>query len=132
MRDTEEPGGHVANRSVAVPADVAVQAQERVLDNVLDLVVAGSEQLADVAEQRRLEPRDELVEIWSDPDIPVNTIILVTHIIEEAVELADRILILSKRPGEIAADISIDLPRPRSKRDPAFTDVVDKVFSRLA
>lgn len=76
--------------------------------------------------------RDELIEIWSDKDIPVNTMIMVTHIIEEAIELADRILILSNRPGRIAGDIRIDLPRPRDKRDPRFNQYVDKVFSSLA
>lgn len=76
--------------------------------------------------------RDELIDIWSDPDIPVHTIIMVTHMIEEAVELADRILVLSRRPGHIAGDIQIELPRPRMKKDPEFTQVVDKVFSLLA
>lgn len=76
--------------------------------------------------------RDELVDIWSDPDIPVNTIVMVTHIIEEALELADRILVLSQRPGKIAGDITIDLPRPRDKRDKGFIEMVDRVFSLLA
>jgi NitT/TauT family transport system ATP-binding protein len=76
--------------------------------------------------------RNELVDIWSDPDIPVNTVIMVTHIIEEALELADRILVLSSRPGHLAGDIRIDLPRPREKRDNKFTEYVDRVFSMLA
>ncbi len=76
--------------------------------------------------------RDELVDIWSDRDIPVNTLVMVTHMIEEAVELADRILVLSRRPGKIAGDLLIELPRPREKRQPGFVEVVDKVFSLLA
>jgi NitT/TauT family transport system ATP-binding protein len=76
--------------------------------------------------------RDELVDIWSDRDIPVNTVVMVTHIIEEAIELADRVLVLSSRPGRIAGDLAIDLPRPRDKRDKAFSEYVDKIFSLIA
>ncbi len=76
--------------------------------------------------------REELIDIWTDRDIPVNTVIMVTHMIEEAIELADRVLILSQRPGRITGDLKIDLPRPRDKRDPKFTEYVDRVFSMLA
>ncbi len=76
--------------------------------------------------------RDELVHIWSDRDIAVNTIFMVTHIIEEAIELADRVLVLSSRPGHIAGDLKIDLSRPRDKRSPAFNEYVDKIFSLIA
>jgi NitT/TauT family transport system ATP-binding protein len=76
--------------------------------------------------------RDELIDIWSDPDVPVNTVIMVTHQIEEAVELADRILVLTSRPGHIAGDIRVELPRPRQKRSPEFMEYVDRVFSLLA
>ena len=76
--------------------------------------------------------RDELIGIWSDRDFPVNTIVMVTHIIEEAIELADRVIVITRRPGRIAGDIPITLPRPRDKRDKAFTEMVDKVFSLLA
>ncbi len=76
--------------------------------------------------------RDELIDIWTDREIPVNTILLVTHMIEEAIELADRVIILSNRPGHIVGDIHIELPRPRDKKDPNFTKYVDQVFSLLA
>lgn len=76
--------------------------------------------------------RDELVDIWSDRDIPVNTVVMVTHMIEEAIELADRVLVLSSKPGHIAGDLTIDLPRPREKRDKAFTEYVDRIFSLIA
>ena len=76
--------------------------------------------------------RDELVDIWSDRDIPVNTVVMVTHMIEEAIELADRVLVLSSRPGHIAGDLHIDLPRPRDKRNKAFSEYVDKIFSLIA
>jgi NitT/TauT family transport system ATP-binding protein len=76
--------------------------------------------------------RNELLDIWSDRDNVVNTMIMVTHNIEEAIELSDRILILSNRPGKIAGELKIDLPRPRRKRDPLFSEYVDRVFSLLA
>ncbi len=76
--------------------------------------------------------RNELLDIWSDRDNVVNTMIMVTHNIEEAVELSDRIIVLSNRPGKIVGDIKIDLPRPRRKRDPQFIEYVDRVFSLLA
>lgn len=76
--------------------------------------------------------RNELLDIWSDRDNVVNTMIMVTHNIEEAVELSDRIIVLSNRPGRIVGDIKIDLPRPRRKRDKQFIEYVDRVFSLLA
>jgi NitT/TauT family transport system ATP-binding protein len=76
--------------------------------------------------------RDELVDIWSDRDIPVNTVVMVTHMIEEAIELADRVIVLNGRPGVIAGDIPIDLPRPREKREKVFSEYVDKIFSLIA
>ncbi|MBS1959598.1 MAG: ABC transporter ATP-binding protein [Bdellovibrionales bacterium] len=76
--------------------------------------------------------RNELLDIWSDRDNVVNTMIMVTHNIEEAIELSDRIIVLSNRPGRIVGDIRIDLPRPRKKRDKGFIEYVDRVFSLLA
>ena len=76
--------------------------------------------------------RAELVHIWSDRDFPVNTVVMVTHIIEEAIELADRVIVLSGRPGKIAGDLKIELPRPRDKRSLLFNEYVDKIFSLIA
>jgi NitT/TauT family transport system ATP-binding protein len=55
----------------------------------------------------------------------------VTHIIEEAVELADRIIVMSSHPGRIAADIRVEIPRPRDRRTDTFNNLVDKVFSLI-
>jgi NitT/TauT family transport system ATP-binding protein len=75
--------------------------------------------------------REELLDIWHAPDMSVHTLVMVTHIIEEAVELADRIIVMSSHPGRIAADIKVEIPRPRDRRTDAFNHLVDKVFSLI-
>ncbi len=75
--------------------------------------------------------REELLDIWQSADMPVHNIIIVTHIIEEAVELADRILVLASGPGRLVADLKVDLPRPRNRRKEAFNALTDKVFSLI-
>src|SRR5271169_3098207 len=75
--------------------------------------------------------REELLDIWQSPDMPVHTIVIVTHIIEEAIELADRILVLAPNPGRLIADLKVDLPRPRDRRKEEFNALSDKVFSLI-
>jgi NitT/TauT family transport system ATP-binding protein len=75
--------------------------------------------------------REELLDLWRSPDIPVHTIMIVTHLIEEAVELADQILVLSAHPGRLVASLSVDLPRPRDRRQEGFNTLTDKVFSLI-
>ena len=55
------------------------------------------------------------------------TMLMVTHLVEEAVQMADRIVVMSKRPGKVKAIIDVDLPRPRKLRSPEFFKLVDKV-----
>lgn len=76
--------------------------------------------------------RHEVLALWQDEEIPLRTILMVTHIIEEAVELADRVLVLSPRPGRLIEDVVVDLPRPRDTKAPAFAAYVDKIFSLIA
>ncbi|MBI1748535.1 MAG: ABC transporter ATP-binding protein [Acidobacteria bacterium] len=76
--------------------------------------------------------RAEFLDIWEDREVPVNTIVIVTHIIEEAVELADRVIVLSARPGTLVEDIKVNMERPRYKKSPAFNEYVDKIFSLIA
>ena len=75
--------------------------------------------------------REELIDLWQSPDMPVHTIIIVTHIIEEAVELADRILVFSANPGRVAADLKVGLARPRDRRREEFNALTDRVFSLI-
>jgi NitT/TauT family transport system ATP-binding protein len=72
--------------------------------------------------------RQELLAAWQGQNL---TIALVTHLIEEAVELADRILVFSPRPGKIIKTVSVDLPRPRNRRSQAFYDLVDELQAHI-
>jgi NitT/TauT family transport system ATP-binding protein len=72
--------------------------------------------------------RGELLEIWSQTDIPIQAIVIVTHNIEEAVLLADRIVVLGSNPGRIKAELAIDLARPRDRRTAEFEHLVDRLY----
>ena len=71
--------------------------------------------------------RSELVGLWDGHEAPVKSILIVTHNIEEAVLLADRILVLSSNPGRIQAELTVELPRPRDRHEPRFEALVDTV-----
>jgi len=75
--------------------------------------------------------REELLDIWQARDMSVHTIVMVTHIIEEAVELADRIIVMGSGPGRVVADLKVDIPRPRDRRAEVFNAFADKVFSLI-
>lgn len=75
--------------------------------------------------------REEVLDLWQDENLPVKTVLMVTHGIEEAVFMADRIIVLSKRPAKVVADVKIELPRPRNMKDRAFSDVADRIYSLI-
>jgi len=75
--------------------------------------------------------RNELVGLWEGREAPVKSVLIVTHNIEEAVLLADRILVLSSNPGRIRAELAVGLPRPRDRRTPEFEELVDTVYGIL-
>jgi NitT/TauT family transport system ATP-binding protein len=75
--------------------------------------------------------REELLDIWADSTLPVNTVVMVTHLIEEAVELADRVIVVAGLPGRIRDDIRVTIPRPREKGSAPFNELVDRVFSLI-
>ncbi len=75
--------------------------------------------------------KDELLMLWAEASMPPDAVIMVTHNVEEAVYMANRIIILSPRPGKIVADLKIELERPRNRKDPEFYRWVDKVYSLI-
>ncbi|MGW4096955.1 ABC transporter ATP-binding protein [Mycobacterium sp. NPDC004974] len=75
--------------------------------------------------------RTELMALWTGGQFPTQAICLVTHNIEEAVLLADRVIVLDANPGRIRAEVSVDLARPRDRRAPAFEALVDKLYELL-
>lgn len=75
--------------------------------------------------------RGDLLDLWDDHRIPTKGIVIVSHNIEEAVEIADRIVIFSSDPGRIRAQIPITLPRPRSTDSAGFRQIVDQVYTLL-
>ncbi len=76
--------------------------------------------------------RGELLELWMSGNIPTQAILMVSHNIEEAVFMADRIVIMDKEPGRVIADEKINLPHPRHRKSPQFLEVVDRVYALLA
>jgi NitT/TauT family transport system ATP-binding protein len=76
--------------------------------------------------------RGELMELWLNKAIPTQAILMVTHNIEEAVLMADRIVVMGKDPGHIVTEILVTLHHPRQRKDTAFQAVVDKVYAAVA
>lgn len=76
--------------------------------------------------------RGELLELWISGNIPTRTILMVTHNIEEAIFMADRLIIMDKDPGRIVAEMPITLPHPRQRKAPEFQSLVDQVYALLA
>src|ERR1700734_4008711 len=72
--------------------------------------------------------RTDFIELWGDGKLPIKGVILVTHNIEEAVLMCDRILLFSSNPGRIIREIAVDLKQPRNRLDPQFHDLVEKIY----
>jgi NitT/TauT family transport system ATP-binding protein len=75
--------------------------------------------------------RTETLELWANKSIPTRAIYLVTHNIEEAVLLADRIIVLGKNPGRIRTDFQVGLPQPRDRKSAGFLHLVDYIYKVL-
>lgn len=75
--------------------------------------------------------RGELLKLWLTKKIPTRAIFLVTHDIDEAVELADRVIVLARNPARIRADFSIELNHPRDRKSAAFLNYVDYIYKVL-
>ena len=72
--------------------------------------------------------RTDLIDLWMDKKLPVKSILIVTHNIEEAVLLSDRILVFSSNPGRVAHELTVPFPHPRNRFDPAFRQMVDDIY----
>jgi NitT/TauT family transport system ATP-binding protein len=75
--------------------------------------------------------RGELMELWNDRKIPTRAIFIVTHNIEEAVVLADRVVVLASHPARIREDFEITLAQPRSRKSEPFESLVDHIYRVL-
>ncbi len=75
--------------------------------------------------------RGELLELWLDHKIPTRAIFIVTHNIEEAVVLGDRIIVLGRNPAHIHADFMVDIPHPRDRKAARFVELVDAIYRVL-
>lgn len=76
--------------------------------------------------------RSELMELWLSKAIPTQAILMVTHNIEEAVLMADRIIVMGKDPGHVVTELGVMLRHPRQRKDTAFQAIVDKVYIAVA
>ncbi|MCX7609049.1 MAG: nitrate/sulfonate/bicarbonate ABC transporter ATP-binding protein [Anaerolineales bacterium] len=76
--------------------------------------------------------RGELLELWTSGKIPTKAILMVSHNIEEAVFMADRIVVMDKEPGRIIAEMKVPLPHPRPRHSDEFRTLVDEVYALLA
>jgi NitT/TauT family transport system ATP-binding protein len=75
--------------------------------------------------------RGELLELWLEHKIPTRAIFIVTHNIEEAVVLADRIVVLGRNPAHIHADFTVTMPHPRDRKSSSFIELVDDIYRVL-
>jgi NitT/TauT family transport system ATP-binding protein len=75
--------------------------------------------------------RGDLINIWKSPDTTIKGILLVTHNIEEAAYLADRILIFGINPGRVRAELKVDFPHPRDHDNPKFRALVDEIYTLM-
>src|ERR1700734_1196624 len=72
--------------------------------------------------------RTDFLDLWTEGRMPIKGVILVTHNIEEAVLMCDRILVFGSNPGRILSEIKVTLPQPRNRLDPSFRDLVEKIY----
>ena len=75
--------------------------------------------------------RSDFLDLWGEGQLPIRAVLLVTHNIEEAVQMCDRLLIFSTHPGRVVGEIPIDLPQPRSTVDPRFRALVERVYVEM-
>ena len=75
--------------------------------------------------------RTDFLDLWTEHQLPTKSVLMVTHNVEEAVLMCDRVLLLSSNPGHIAAEIPVPLPHPRNRLEDEFRSIVDEIYSVL-
>ena len=75
--------------------------------------------------------RTDLIDLWSEGKLPIKSVLMVTHNIEEAVLMCDRILVFSSNPGRVASELRVPFPHPRNRHDPAFRQLVDDIYALM-
>ena len=75
--------------------------------------------------------RTDLIELWAEGKLPVKAVLMVTHNIEEAVLMCDRILVFASNPGRVANELTVPFPHPRDRLDPAFRQMVDDIYGLM-
>jgi NitT/TauT family transport system ATP-binding protein len=75
--------------------------------------------------------RGDFLNLWGEGQLPIKAVLLVTHNIEEAVQMCDRLLIFSSNPGRVIGELRVDLPQPRHTQDPRFRALVDRVYIEM-
>ena len=75
--------------------------------------------------------RGELMELWLNKLLPIKAVLMVTHNIEEAVLMADRVVVMGKEPGHVVTEMTVNLHHPRRRKDTAFQALVDKVYAAV-
>src|SRR6266481_4351295 len=75
--------------------------------------------------------RTDFLDLWAEGRMPIKGVILVTHNIEEAVLMCDRILVFGSNPGRILSEIKVSLPQPRNRLDPSFRELVERIYVEM-
>jgi NitT/TauT family transport system ATP-binding protein len=75
--------------------------------------------------------RTDFLDLWSEGRMPIKGVVLVTHNIEEAVLMCDRILVFGSNPGRVLSEIEVSLPQPRKRLDPAFRELVERIYVEM-
>jgi NitT/TauT family transport system ATP-binding protein len=75
--------------------------------------------------------RTDLIDLWMEDKLPIKSVLMVTHNIEEAVLMCDRVLVFSSNPGRVASELIVPFPHPRNRLDPAFREMVDGIYALM-
>ncbi|MGQ9907571.1 MAG: ABC transporter ATP-binding protein [Candidatus Flexifilum sp.] len=76
--------------------------------------------------------RNELMELWTGGQLPTKAILMVSHNIEEAIAMADRVIVMGKEPGHIVSEFTVELSHPRARKAPGFEVLIDRIYGAIA